>query len=161
MTLDSQLKIVWKSGSSRNKKQHAIRWDYSRIEADWIYVRMWHSAGVRKVLPDQFISACNKNPPWSTRAFVCTVHHIHHHNVVSSGIVVIRCPVSCVLNLSIDLNSLTLAKSNWHVHKNSSACGSAAHNHKPTHVMPHSNPSPQLSHPNRVISIPETGWHRL
>ena len=25
---------------------------------------------------------------------------------------VVRCPVSCVLNLSIDLNSLTLAKSN-------------------------------------------------
>jgi len=28
------------------------------------------------------------------------------------------CMVSGVLNLSIDLNSLTLAKSNWHVYKN-------------------------------------------
>jgi len=45
------------------------------------------------------------------------------------------CMVSGVLNLSIDLNSLTLAKSNWHVHKNYSACGSAALNPKPAHVM--------------------------
>jgi len=31
---------------------------------------------------------------------------------IEADIHVVRCPVSCVLNLSIDLNSLTLAKSN-------------------------------------------------
>jgi hypothetical protein len=42
------------------------------------------------------------------KVYTSFTHRIH----------VVRCPVSCVLNLSIDLNSLTLAKSNWHVHKN-------------------------------------------
>jgi len=54
------------------------------------------------------------------------------------------CTVSGVLNLSIHLNSLTLPKSNWHVHKNSSACGSAILNPKQPTWWPHSNPSPQL-----------------
>jgi hypothetical protein len=50
--------------------------------------------------------------------------------------------LSALLNLSIDLSSLTVAKSNYHIHKNLDACGSAALNPKATHVMTHSNPSP-------------------
>jgi len=34
MTLDAQLNIVRQTGSGKNKKQHAIRCEYSRIEVD-------------------------------------------------------------------------------------------------------------------------------
>jgi len=34
MTLDAQWKIVRKSGSSKDKKQHAVGCEYSRIEVD-------------------------------------------------------------------------------------------------------------------------------
>jgi len=44
------------------------------------------TAGVRKELRNEFITARNEKPPWSTKAFVCTVREINHHDVVSSGI---------------------------------------------------------------------------
>jgi len=34
MTLDAQLKIVHITGSSKNKKQHVIGYEYSQIEVD-------------------------------------------------------------------------------------------------------------------------------
>jgi len=41
---------------------------------------------VRRELCNEFITARNWKPPWSTKAFVCTVREIEHHDVVSSGI---------------------------------------------------------------------------
>ena len=37
------------------------------------------------MLCNEFIAARNGKPPWSTQAFVRTVHEIEHHDVVSSG----------------------------------------------------------------------------
>jgi hypothetical protein len=42
--------------------------------------------GVRSELHNEFITARNGKPPWSTKAYVCTVREIEHHDVVSSGI---------------------------------------------------------------------------
>jgi len=44
------------------------------------------TAGVRRDLHNQFIAARNGKPPFSTKAFVCTVRKINHHDVVSSWI---------------------------------------------------------------------------
>jgi len=60
----------------------------------WLYLSEWHTGW----------SAHHSAWLW----FPCTLLMLYG----------VRCPVSSVLNLSIDLNSLTLAKSNWHVHKN-------------------------------------------
>jgi hypothetical protein len=42
--------------------------------------------GVHREQRNEFIAARNGKPPWSTKAFVCTVRKIEHHDVVSSGI---------------------------------------------------------------------------
>jgi hypothetical protein len=45
-----------------------------------------HTAGVHRELCNEFIAACTRKPPWSTKAFVCTVREIEYHDVVSCGI---------------------------------------------------------------------------
>jgi hypothetical protein len=37
------------------------------------------------VLRNEFITARNEKPPWSTKPFVRTVYKIQHHNVVNCG----------------------------------------------------------------------------
>jgi len=49
---------------------------------------IYHAAGVRRELCDQFLAARNGKPPWLTKAFVRTVREIEHHDDVSSGIFV-------------------------------------------------------------------------
>jgi hypothetical protein len=44
------------------------------------------TVGVGRKLCDQFIDARNEKPPWLTKPCVHKVHHIEHHDVVSSGI---------------------------------------------------------------------------
>jgi len=42
---------------------------------------------VRRELCGQFLATHNRNPPWSTKAFLHTIRNFEHHDVVSSGIV--------------------------------------------------------------------------
>jgi hypothetical protein len=86
MTQDAHLKIVRKTGSSTNMQQHAFGCEYIHSEVNGRQLTIYHTAGVRRKLRDQFIAAHNGKPPWSTKAFVCTVREIEHHDVVSSGI---------------------------------------------------------------------------
>jgi len=86
MTQDAHLKIVRKTGSSKNKKQHAVRCEYILIEANGGKLTVYPTAGVRRELHNEFIAAHNGKPPWSTKAFVRTVCETEHHAVVSSGI---------------------------------------------------------------------------
>jgi len=74
MTLDRQLKTVYKIGISKNTKQHAIGCEYIRIEVDGHQLIIYYTAGVRRELRDQLIAASNEKPPWSTKAFVRIVH---------------------------------------------------------------------------------------
>ena len=86
MTQDAHLKKVRKTGSSKNKKQHAIGCESIHICVDDSQLRMGQTAGVYRELRDQCIASRNGKPPWSTKAFVRTVHEIEHHDVISSGI---------------------------------------------------------------------------
>jgi hypothetical protein len=41
---------------------------------------------MRCELREQFKQSRKGNPPWSTKAFVRTVHEIEHHDVVFAGV---------------------------------------------------------------------------
>jgi hypothetical protein len=43
------------------------------------------TAGVGRMLRDQFITACNITPSWSTKIFISTVRKIKKHDVICSG----------------------------------------------------------------------------
>jgi len=85
MTPGAKMKILCETGSSKNKKRHAIRCEHSRIEVDDRQLMIERAAGVCRELRDQFLASHNRKPPWSTKAFVRTVRDIEHHDVVSSG----------------------------------------------------------------------------
>jgi hypothetical protein len=86
MTQDAHLKIVHKTGRRKNKKQHVVGCECICIEAIGGQLTVSRTMGVRRELRNEFIAARNGKPPWSTKAFVCTVRKIEHHDVVSSGI---------------------------------------------------------------------------
>jgi len=86
MTQDAHLKMVHKTGSSTNKKQHAVGCEYIHTAVHGCHLTVYHAAGVLRELRDQFIAARNRKPPWSTKAFVCIVCEVEDHNVVSFGI---------------------------------------------------------------------------
>jgi len=86
MTQDAHLKIVRKTESSKNKKQHAVRCEHIHIEANGGQLTVLRTAGVLRELRNEFIAAHNGKPPRSTKAFVSTVREMEHHDVVSSGI---------------------------------------------------------------------------
>ena len=86
MTQDAQLKVIRKTGGSKNKKQHTIGCDYTRIEVDDRQLMIQCTAGVGRELGDQFLAARNGTPPCSAKAFVRTVCEIEHHDVSSTGI---------------------------------------------------------------------------
>jgi len=86
ITQDAHLKIVRKTGSSKNKKQHAAGCEYIHIEAEGGQLTIQRTAGVHRELCNKFIAARSGKPPWSTQAFVRTVREIEHHDVVSSVI---------------------------------------------------------------------------
>jgi len=66
-----------------------------------------------KELRDQFISAHNGKPPWSNKAFLCTVREIEHHEVVRLGIFTNefhdKCPREWTKHASITLEEATEA----------------------------------------------------
>jgi len=86
MTQDVHLKIVCKTGSSTNRNQHAVGCEYIHTVIHGHQSTVYHAAGVRRELRNQFIAARNGNPPWSSNAFVRTFREIEHHDVISSGI---------------------------------------------------------------------------
>jgi len=86
MTHDAHLKIIRKTGSSTNKKQHAVGCEFIHSLVNGHQLTGYHAAGVRQVLRDQFNAARNGKPPWSTKAILRKVHEIEHHDVVSSEI---------------------------------------------------------------------------
>ena len=86
LTQAAHLKIVRRTGISKNEKQHAIGCEYIHIEAEGGQLTVKHTAGVRRELRNKFIAACNGKPPWSTEAYVRTVREIEHHDIGSSGI---------------------------------------------------------------------------
>jgi len=67
--------------------QRAVGCEYIHTMVNGCQLTVYHAAGVCWELYDQFIGAHNGKPPWLTNAFVCTVHEIEDHNVVSYGIV--------------------------------------------------------------------------
>ena len=92
MTQNAQLKIVRKTGSSKNKKEHGVGSEFVHIEVNGHQWIIWHKSGIRKELRDQFIATRSGKPPWSSQAVVCTVCKIKHHDVISSAIVVDEFP---------------------------------------------------------------------
>jgi len=86
MTQDAHFKIIRKTGSRNNKKQHAVGCEYIQIKAKGGQSTVQRTAGVRRELRNEFLAARNGKPPWSTTAFVRPVREIEHHDVVSSGI---------------------------------------------------------------------------
>jgi len=86
MTRHVHLKIVRKTGPSTNKKQPAVGCEYIYTVVNGHQLTVYHVAGVRRELYEKFIAACNGKPPWSTKAFVCILRKIEHHDVVSAGI---------------------------------------------------------------------------
>jgi len=86
MTQDAPLKIVHKTRSRRNMKQHVVHCVYIDIDAISGQLTVWRTSGVRRELCNEFIAVRNWKPPLSTKAFVRTVREIEHHHVVSTGI---------------------------------------------------------------------------
>jgi len=86
MTQDAHLKIVRKTGSSKNKKQHAVGCKHILIVANGSQLTELSTAGLRRELRKEFIPARTGKPPCSTKAFRRTVRQIERHDVVSFGI---------------------------------------------------------------------------
>ena len=86
MTHDAHLIIVRKTGRRKNKKQHVVGCECIHIEAIGGELTVSHTAVVHRELRNEFITAHNGKPLWSTKAFVGTVPEIQYHDVVSSGI---------------------------------------------------------------------------
>jgi len=84
MTQDAHLKIVRKTRSSKNRKQHAIGCEYIHIEVNGHQLTVSRTTGIGRELCDQCIAVRNSKPPLSTTAFVRTVCKFKHHDVVSS-----------------------------------------------------------------------------
>jgi hypothetical protein len=86
MTQDANLKMVHKTGSSKNKEQHTIGCEYIQIKVNDRQLIIYYTADLDKELRHHFSSARNRKPPWSTKESVRTVHEIEHHDVMSSAI---------------------------------------------------------------------------
>jgi len=86
LTQDAHFKIVHKTRSSKNKNQQAIGYEYIHTVVNGHQVTIKCAVGVHRELRDQCITTCNGNRTWSSKVFLCTVHEIEHHDVVTSGI---------------------------------------------------------------------------
>jgi len=82
MTQDAHLKIVRKTGSSTNTKQHGVWCEYIHTVVNGRQLIIYHTACARRERRDQCIVARNGKLPWSTKAIVCTVREFEHHDVV-------------------------------------------------------------------------------
>jgi len=80
------LKIVRKTGSSNDILQHAIGCEWLHINITGSQLRIYSTAGEGRELRVEYLAACNRKPPWSTKAFARTGRDIEQHDVVSSRI---------------------------------------------------------------------------
>jgi hypothetical protein len=85
LTEDAHLKIICKTGSSQNKKQHAFGCVYIYTVVNGCQITIVCVAGVHSELSDQCLATRNRKPPGSTKICASTVRNIEHHDVVSSG----------------------------------------------------------------------------
>jgi len=95
ITQDTYLKILRKTGSSKNKTQHSVGCEYILIEGNGGQLTVQSTDCVCTELRNEFIAARNGKPPSSTKAFVRTVREIDHHDVVSSEIFADEFPDKC------------------------------------------------------------------
>jgi hypothetical protein len=72
--------------------QHAVECEYINTVVNGRQLTVYHTPGVSCELPYQCIAASNGKPPWSTKAFLCTVCESEHDVVVSSRILVDEFP---------------------------------------------------------------------
>jgi len=63
ITQDAHLKIVHKTGSSQNKKQHAVGYEYMHIKVHGRQLTVKCRVGVCREICDQFVAARNGKPP--------------------------------------------------------------------------------------------------
>jgi len=89
---DVHLKIISKTGSSNNKKQHAVACNFIHIKVNGIQLTIQRAVDVNRELHDQVIATCNGKPPWSFKAYICTVCDIIHHDTVIFGIIMDEFP---------------------------------------------------------------------
>jgi len=86
MTQDAYLKIVHKTGSSKNKYRQAFGCNYMHIVVNSHQVTISRTVGVLTVLQIQWIAVHNRKHPWSIKECVHTVHKMEHYDVISPGI---------------------------------------------------------------------------
>jgi len=86
MTQDAHLKMIHTSGSTNNKKQPVIGFEYIQTNVDGRQQTIQWTACVRRALRDKFMAAHNVKPPWVTEASIQTFREIEHHAVVNSGV---------------------------------------------------------------------------
>jgi len=92
ITQDSQLQIVQQTGSSKNKKQHTLGFEYIHMNVSGHQLTVQGKSDECIDLCEQFITTFKRKPPWSTKAFLRTVRNMLHHDVVNSGIFRGECP---------------------------------------------------------------------
>jgi len=92
MTKDAHLKMVSKTGGTKNKMHHAVRCKYMYIEHNGSQLTVQRTAGIHRELCDQFITTCNGKSPWLTNTFVHTVHPVVYYPVVSNRILAGKFP---------------------------------------------------------------------
>ena len=85
MTQHAEFKMFRKTRCSNDEKQHLIRYEYIHSEVDVRQLTIWHTAGVCRELHDKFIGTSTRKPGWSTKALICTVRTIKHHQVGGCG----------------------------------------------------------------------------
>jgi len=95
MTQDTHLKIVRKTGSSKNKKQHAVRCEYILIMGNGSQLAVSRTTGLRRELRTELIASHNRKLSRSTKAVFCPVRQIEHCDVVSSWIFSHEFPDKC------------------------------------------------------------------
>jgi len=86
MTQDAHFKMLCKTRSSKNKRRHAIGYEYIQLMVNGYQLTRFRAAGMLRELRDEFIAARNGTPSLWTKAFVCIVHEMDNHDVVSSVI---------------------------------------------------------------------------
>lgn len=84
MIQDAHSKMVCKTGSSQNQKQHVVGCENMHIEENGRQLTILRKVSVQSELSNQFISTCNgKRQGSKKKPFVRTVWEIKHHDVVS------------------------------------------------------------------------------
>jgi len=86
MTQDAHLKLIHKTGSSKNNKQHAIGCEYGHIAETSCQPTITCTVHICREVHDQLIAAHNRYHASSTNIVVCTVCEIKRYDDVSSGI---------------------------------------------------------------------------